>query len=100
MLAAIVMFGTCCHALGRADEDQPPKQLHTQCLQALPDFHSQGKHYACGHGKDVFPEREVYGLAEMYEQQGKPLTILQLANKVHYLFCPYHLSKNLLFFEN
>ena len=48
----------------------------------MPEFLSQGKHFAAGLGKAVHPEQERSGLSAMYEHQLAGRTIEDFAKEV------------------
>ena len=58
---------------------------HSNRLQMLPEFLSQGKHFAAGLGKAVHPEPERYELEAMYGRRTEHLTIEQHVNQVRTL---------------
>lgn len=50
----------------------------------MPDFLAQGVHFACGIGKEVFPEPEAHSLSEMYEDRAEMMSISECVQQV----CP------------
>ena len=65
-------------------------------MQILPEFLAQGTHFACGTGRAVFPEREVHGLADMYEHRDANVTLSDVVRKVRRGSQPSHACAGLI----
>ena len=57
------------------------------CMQNLPHYVEQGRQFACGLGKTVHIEAEVFDLAEMYGGSQEAHTVAELAKRVCCRFC-------------